>query len=150
MGMNINVKTAVVLATALVVGVGQPLSAQTHPADSFAESGEGPIARAAALELAKLEVSESFTPFDRADKASTADAPAPAPAAAARRSKRGAIGAVIGAAAGAVLGVGLAVNYATRQCGSSCSDEKALIWASLIGIPIGGGVAGYYIGKGTE
>jgi hypothetical protein len=54
---------------------------------------------------------------------------------------------VIGAAAGAVLGVGLAVSYATRQCGSSCGDERAMIWVSLIGIPVAGGFAGYHIAK---
>ena len=144
--MKIDVRTAVVLATVLVLGVGQSLSAQTRPSAFFAtESAEGPIARATALELAKLEHSEPAAEFNRGLKI---DAPhGGATAAVARRSKRGAIGAVIGAAAGAVLGVGLAVGYATRQCGSSCSDERAMVWVSLIGIPVAGGLAGYHIAK---
>ena len=146
--MKIDVRTAVVLATALVLGVGQPLSAQTHPSDSFAtEAAEGPIARTAALELAKLEHSEHAAGLNRADRRLKADAHAEAPAAAARQSRRGVIGAVIGAAAGAVLGVGLAVGYATRDCGSGCGDERAMIWVSLIGIPVAGGLAGYHIAK---
>jgi hypothetical protein len=46
-----------------------------------------------------------------------------------------------------VLGVGLAIEYATRDCGSSCSDERAMIGVSLIGIPIAGGLAGYHIAR---
>jgi hypothetical protein len=147
--MTIDVRTAVVLATALVVGVGQSLSAQTHPSEFLATEGaEGPIARTAALELAKLEHSEQAAEFGRADRMLKAEAPhADAPAAAARRSRRGVVGAVIGAAAGAVLGVGLAIGYATRDCASSCSDERAMIWVSLIGIPVAGGLAGYHIAK---
>ena len=147
--MKTDVRTVVVLATVLVLGVGQSLSAQTRPAAFFAtESAEGPIARATAREIEKLERAEPAADFTRVHDGLNADAPpAEAPAAAARRSKRGAIGAVIGAAAGALLGVGLAVGYGTRQCGSSCSDERAMIWVSLIGIPVAGGFAGYHIAK---
>jgi hypothetical protein len=143
------IRTAVVLATALVLGVGQSLSAQTRPSEFLAtESSGGPIARAAALELAKLEHSEPAAEFDRDDRGLMTDVRyGTAPAAAAPPSKRGVIGAVIGAAAGAVLGVGLAIGYATRQCGSSCGDERAMIWVSLIGIPVAGGFAGYHIAK---
>jgi hypothetical protein len=147
--MTIDVRTAVVLATALVVGVGQSLSAQTHPPEFLVTEGAtGPIARTAALELAKLEHSAHAAEFNRADRMPKAEAPhADRPAAAARRSRRGVIGAVIGAAAGAVLGAGLAIGYATRDCGSSCSDERAMMWVSLVGIPVAGGLAGYYIAK---
>jgi len=147
--MRIDVRTAVVLATVVVLGVGPSLSAQTLPSDAIAtESAEGPIARAAALQLAKLEQSEPAAKFVHGDRVVKAEAPrAKASAAAARQSKRGVIGAVIGAAAGAVLGVGLAIGYATRDCGSSCSDERAMIGVSLIGIPVAGGLAGYHIAK---
>ena len=142
-------RTAIVLATVVVLGGGHSLSAQTHPPDFFAtESAAGPIARAAALELAKLEHSGRAVEFNRDDRVTRADAlRAGAPAVAARQSKRGVIGAVIGAAAGAVLGVGLAIGYATRDCGSSCGDERAMIGVSLIGIPVAGGLAGYHIAK---
>jgi hypothetical protein len=144
--MRIDVRTAVGLATALVLGVGQPLSAQTQPSDFFATgSAEGPIARATALELAKLEHSEHAAEFNRVDRGRKAEAPHAE--ATTRQSKRGALGAVIGAAAGAVLGVGLAIGYATRDCGSSCSDERAMIGVSLIGIPVAAGLAGYHIAK---
>jgi hypothetical protein len=64
--MKIDVRTAVVLATALVFGVGQSLSAQTRPSVFFAtEPAEGPIARATALELAKLEHAEAAAAFNR-------------------------------------------------------------------------------------
>jgi hypothetical protein len=147
--MRIDTRTAVVLATVVILGTGQSLSAQTHPSESAATgSARGPIARAAALELVKLEHSGPAAAFNRGDRIRRSDAPHhDAPAAAARRSNRGVIGAVIGAAAGAVLGVGLAIGYATRECGSSCSDERAMVGVSLIGIPIAGGLAGYYIAK---
>ena len=147
--MKIDVRTAVVIATALVFGVGQSLSAQTRLSEFFAtESAESPISRAAALELARIEHSEPAAEFNGVHRRLKTDAPhSETAAAAARRSKRGAIGAVVGVAAGALLGVGLAVGYATRQCGSSCTDERAMIWVSLIGIPIAGGLAGYHLAK---
>ena len=147
--MRIDVRTVVVLATVLVLGVGQSLSAQVHQSDFLAtESAEGPIALATARELAKLAHAEPVVEFNRGNRILEAEAPrAEARAASARQSKRGVIGAVIGAAAGAVLGVGLAIGYATRDCGGSCSDERAMIWVSAIGIPIAGGFAGYHIAK---
>jgi hypothetical protein len=147
--MRIDVRTTVVLATVVVLGVGQSLSAQTHPASFLATgSSDGPIARASVRELAKLQQSGSAAEFNRDDRLTKGQARyAEAPAGAARVSKRGAIGAVIGAAAGVLLGVGLAVGYATRDCGSSCTDERAMIGVSLVGIPVAGGLAGYYIAK---
>ena len=147
--MRIDARTAVVLATVVVLGVGQSLSAQTHPPGSFATaSADGPIARATALQLAKLEHSGPAAEFNRDDRVIKGGAlHAEASAVAARQSKRGVIGAVIGAAAGMVLGAGLAFGYATRDCGSSCSDERAMIGVSLIGIPVAGGLAGYHIAK---
>ena len=55
------------------------------------------------------------------------------------------LGAVIGAGAAGFLGVGLAIGLATKDCGDSCTDEKVGVAASLIGLPIGGGFAGYYL-----
>ena len=146
--MRIDVRIAVVLAT-VVLGLGQSLSAQTLPPGVFATApADGPIARATARELAKLEHPGPAAEFNRDDRViQDAALHAEAPALAARQSKRGVIGAVIGAAAGAVLGVGLAIGYATRDCGSSCSDERVMIGVSLVGIPIAGGLAGYHIAK---
>jgi hypothetical protein len=60
--------------------------------------------------------------------------------------KRGSkVGAAIGAGAAGFLGVGLAIGLATKDCGESCTGEKAGIAASLIGLPVGGGFAGYYL-----
>jgi hypothetical protein len=142
-------KAAIVLATALVCGVGPTLSAQAHLADfSTTQSAEGPIARAVTLELAELERSAPEAGFSRDGRLITSTGRrAELPAAAARQRKRGIIGAVVGAAAGAVLGVGRALTYATRECGSRCADERAMIGVSLIGIPVAGGFAGYYIAK---
>jgi hypothetical protein len=143
--MKIVVHTAVVLATVAFV---EPVCAQTRPLVSFTTaSAEGPIARATALELAKLEQA-ALEEFNREDPLRTGEARhAEAAAAAARQSKRGVIGAVIGATVGAIVGVGLAVGYATRDCGSSCNDERVMIGVSLIGIPVAGGLAGYHIAK---
>jgi hypothetical protein len=58
-----------------------------------------------------------------------------------RGSKWGALG---GAAAGLWLGVGAAVGLATTQCGGSCTDEKALAWTAVIGLPVAGGFLGYH------
>jgi hypothetical protein len=147
--MRIDVRTTVVLATVVVLGAGQSLSAQTHPVSFLgAASPDGPIARASARELAKLQHFESAAEFNRDDRVIKSHTRhAEAPATAARVSKRGAIGAVIGAAAGVVLGVGLAIGYATRDCGSSCTDERVMIGVSLVGIPVAGGLAGYHIAK---
>jgi hypothetical protein len=147
--MRIDMRTATVLATVLVVGVGQSASAQTRPPDFLVTApADGPIARATELELAKLEQSAPATEFIRDDRLrGFAARHAGAPPVAAGPSKRGVIGAVIGAAAGVVLGVGLAIGYATRDCGSSCSDERVMIGVSLVGIPVAGGLAGYHIAK---
>jgi hypothetical protein len=61
------------------------------------------------------------------------------------RTRRGSVaGAVIGASGGFLLGLVSSVNLAFKQCGGSCTDEKALMALSLVGMPIGGGVLGYY------
>jgi hypothetical protein len=57
------------------------------------------------------------------------------------------LGAAIGTGAGVLFGVGSAIALATRQCGGSCADEKFLIGASIAGLPIAGGLAGYYLPK---
>ena len=148
--MRITVRTVAVLTTVVVLCVGQSLSAQTLSPDVFSvASAEGPIARATARELAKLELEHSGRTAEliRGVRAPHGEARHAEAAAAARQSRRGVIGAVIGAAAGAVLGVGLAIGYATRDCGGSCRDERVMIGVSLIGIPVAAGIAGYYIAK---
>jgi hypothetical protein len=57
-----------------------------------------------------------------------------------RGSRRGAI---IGAAAGFALGFVSALSLSYKQCGGSCADERVLIGASLVGMPIAGGLLGY-------
>lgn len=57
------------------------------------------------------------------------------------------LGAVIGAGGGVFLGYVWAVALATKQCGGSCADEKLLMGVSLVGFPVAGGLAGYYIPK---
>ena len=53
-------------------------------------------------------------------------------------------GAVVGAAAGVFAGFYAAFGLAFKDCGRSCRDERVLIPLSIIGIPIAGGVAGFY------
>ena len=66
-----------------------------------------------------------------------------------RAGRRGSVlGAVIGAAAGGFLGVVQGIRIATRDCEGSCTDEKVLLWTWLIGAPVAGGVAGYYLPDG--
>ena len=57
------------------------------------------------------------------------------------------LGAVIGTAGGLMLGVGSAVTLSFKQCGGSCSDEKALRGLAIVGLPLAGGLAGYYLPK---
>ena len=60
--------------------------------------------------------------------------------------KRGSkLGAVIGAGAAGFAGVAMAIGLATKDCNGSCTDEKVGVGLSLIALPIGGGVAGYYL-----
>jgi hypothetical protein len=54
------------------------------------------------------------------------------------------LGAVVGGAAGGVLGFITALNLAFRDCGGDCGDEKLLIGLSLVGMPVGGALAGYF------
>lgn len=60
------------------------------------------------------------------------------------------LGAVIGAAGGFVLGYLSAIELAYKQCGGSCADERILIGASLVGMPIGGGLLGYRLPGGNR
>jgi len=53
------------------------------------------------------------------------------------------IGTAIGAGGGFVLGFVSALHLAYKQCNGSCSDEKALMGLSLVGLPIAGGMLGY-------
>jgi hypothetical protein len=59
------------------------------------------------------------------------------------------IGAAIGAAGGFVLGYAAAVHLAYKQCNGSCSDEKAFMALSLVGLPIAGGWLGYQASSRT-
>ena len=47
-------------------------------------------------------------------------------------------------AAGAGVGFLLAFRISYKNCGESCSDERALMTLSLVGLPVGLGLAGYY------
>ena len=53
------------------------------------------------------------------------------------------VGAAIGAGGGFVLGYVSALHLAYKQCNGSCSDERALMGLSLVGLPIAGGWLGY-------
>jgi hypothetical protein len=53
------------------------------------------------------------------------------------------VGAAIGATGGFVLGYASAVRLAYKQCGGSCSDERALMGLSVVGLPIAGALLGY-------
>ena len=59
-----------------------------------------------------------------------------------RRSAGSLVGGLAGAAVGGFLGFGSAISLALKQCGRSCSDERFLIGASLVGLPILGAVLG--------
>lgn len=63
---------------------------------------------------------------------------------AATRLRGSRVGAVIGGAAGGVLGFITALNLAFRDCGGDCGDKKLLIGLSLVGMPVGGALAGYF------
>ena len=58
------------------------------------------------------------------------------------------LGAVIGAAGGFALGFVSAVALADKQCGGSCADERILVGAALVGLPIAGGLLGYRLPGG--
>jgi hypothetical protein len=60
-----------------------------------------------------------------------------------RRGSR--LGAVIGAGIGGFTGYLIAINLAMKDCEGSCTGEKVGVGAALVGLPIGGGVAGYYL-----
>jgi hypothetical protein len=67
-----------------------------------------------------------------------------------RRVRRGStIGAVAGSLAGLLVGLRTTGTLMFKQCGGSCNDEKALIGASLIGLPIAAGVLGYHVAVRT-
>ncbi len=53
------------------------------------------------------------------------------------------LGAIIGAAGGFALGFTTALSLSYKQCGGSCADERILIGASLVGMPVAGGFLGY-------
>jgi hypothetical protein len=57
------------------------------------------------------------------------------------------IGAAIGTAGGVLLGFGSAIALSYKVCGRSCSDEKFLRGLALVGLPIAGGLGGYYLPK---
>ena len=49
----------------------------------------------------------------------------------------------IGLTAGTFAGIVLGTSLGLRQCGGSCNDEKAGVYAAIIGLPVAGGVIGY-------
>jgi hypothetical protein len=66
--------------------------------------------------------------------------------------RRGSIpGAIGGAAIGALVGVGLAIALGTEvQCQPSCGGVQTLMVVSAVGIPVGGGFAGYHLFRRTQ
>ena len=60
------------------------------------------------------------------------------------------LGAVIGAAGGFALGFVSAVALADKPCGGSCADERILVGAALVGMPIAGGLLGYRLPGGNR
>jgi hypothetical protein len=61
-----------------------------------------------------------------------------------------ALGAVIGAAGGFALGFLSAVALADKPCGGSCADERILVGAALVGMPVAGGLLGYRLPGGNR
>jgi hypothetical protein len=57
--------------------------------------------------------------------------------------------AAVGAGAGFLVGALVGLSMADKYCGSSCSDEKALVGLSVIGLPVALGLLGYYGGGHT-
>lgn len=55
------------------------------------------------------------------------------------------LGAVVGAGIGGFTGYLIALNLAVKDCSGDCTDEKAGMGAALVGLPVGGGLAGYYL-----
>jgi hypothetical protein len=55
---------------------------------------------------------------------------------------RSAIGAVIGGVAGGLLALQMIPGLAMKPCGGDCGGEKALMWLSVVGLPLGGATAG--------
>jgi hypothetical protein len=53
-------------------------------------------------------------------------------------------GAASGAAIGILAAFLIAPGIAFSPCGGSCTDEKAMLGATIVGLPVGLGVAGYY------
>ena len=65
--------------------------------------------------------------------------------------RRGSIlGAAIGTGAGFFAGFVTALNLAEKQCGTSCTDEKALMALSLTALPVASGLLGYYLPGGNR
>ena len=136
----------IVVAAGWLACTAPEAGAQTFASDSVV-GGQALTSR----ETARLAVSPIVAdspPTDVRSNASAVEDPerSTATIVRARRDRRSSIiGAVIGASAGAFLGAGLAINFAQRPCGSSCSDERVLVWGSAIGIPVAGGIIGYYL-----
>lgn len=48
----------------------------------------------------------------------------------------------VGAGAGLIAGLALGVSLGFKDCGGNCADEGAGILAAIIGLPVGGALAG--------
>jgi hypothetical protein len=57
--------------------------------------------------------------------------------------------AAVAAGGGFLLGAYIGTALAFKPCGASCSDEKFLAGLSVIGLPIGFGLLGYYVDSHT-
>ena len=60
-----------------------------------------------------------------------------------RRTRGSRMGAAVGGAAGFLGAMYIAPHFIFKQCGKSCSDEKFMIGASFVGLPVGGALLGY-------
>lgn len=60
-----------------------------------------------------------------------------------QRTRGSTLGAVVGAAAGAAAGLVLAPYWMMKPCGGSCGDERFMLGASFVGLPVVGALVGY-------
>lgn len=60
-----------------------------------------------------------------------------------QRTRGSTLGAVAGAAAGVAAGLVLAPYWMMKPCGGGCADERFMLAASLVGLPVGGALVGY-------
>jgi len=55
---------------------------------------------------------------------------------------RSTVGAIVGGVVGGLVGFRMVVGLAMKPCGSGCGGERALMWLTAVGLPLGGATAG--------